>query len=198
MFLLKTMQRDRNALLMKRLISTGMLSLAALLINPVQAASGETPVKRDYAVTAAAPAQQSTEDVGLKSSGCISCHANNDMPSMHANPAVKLGCTDCHGGDSTAAKSPGSEPGSPQYVSATEQAHVLPLYPKSWEYPSSANPERTYTLLNKESREFIRFINPSDYRVASDACGACHQEIIEASVRSMHSTGVMLMGGCSL
>ena len=40
-------------------------------------------------------------------------------------------------------------------------------------------------------------MNPSDYRVATEACGACHLEIIEASVRSMHSTGVMLWGGAA-
>ena len=40
-------------------------------------------------------------------------------------------------------------------------------------------------------------MNPSDYRVATEACGACHLEIVEASVRSMHSTGVMLWGGAA-
>ena len=57
--------------------------------------------------------------------------------------------------------------------------------PESWHYPSSANPERSYTLLNRESPEFTRFINPSDYRVASEACGACHQPIIGRK-RSQH------------
>ena len=28
-------------------------------------------------------------------------YERTDQPSMHATPAVKLGCTDCHGGDST-------------------------------------------------------------------------------------------------
>ena len=116
---------------------------------------------------------------------------------MHANPAVKIGCTDCHGGDSQITTSAGLKPADDEYRKLAEQAHVLPRYPKSWNYPSSANPERTYTLLNRESSEFIRFINPSDYRVANDSCGACHQEIIEASKRSLHSTGAMLWGGAA-
>ena len=83
------------------------------------------------------------------------------------------------------------------YTKAFESAHVLPRYPESWHYPSSANPERTYTLLNRESPEFVRFINPSDYRIAQEACGACHMEVIEASVRSLHSTGAMFWGGAA-
>ena len=31
---------------------------------------------------------------------------------------------------------------------------------------SSANPKESYTLLNREAPEFVRFVNPSDYRVA--------------------------------
>ena len=74
---------------------------------------------------------------------------------------------------------------------------MLPRFPEAWHYPSSANPERTYTLLNRESPEFVRFINPSDYRIAQEACGACHMEVIEASVRSLHSTGAMFWGGAA-
>ena len=74
---------------------------------------------------------------------------------------------------------------------------MQPRYPDSWHYPSSANPERSYTLLNRESPEFIRFVNPSDYRVASEACGACHQPIIDANMRSLMATGAMLWGGAA-
>ena len=198
MLLSKLMQGDRHTPRMSRLLSMGMLLLAVVFLSPLHSSTGqEAAVHRDYSFTPAAPIQQSSAEVQQKSAGCVSCHVDNDLPSMHANPAVKLGCVDCHGGDSTVVDSAEAEPGSPEYVQATEQAHVLPLYPDSWEYPSSANPERTYTLLNNESREFIRFINPSDYRVADDSCGACHQDIIEASKRSMHSTGVMLMGGAA-
>ena len=78
-----------------------------------------------------------------------------------------------------------------------DQAHVLPRYPGAWHFPSSANPQRSYTLLNSEAPEFVRFINPSDYRVVRDSCGACHIEMIEAAERSLMSTGAMLWGGAA-
>ena len=70
--------------------------------------------------------------------------------------------------------------------------------PESWHWPISANPRRSYTLLNREAPEFVRFINPSDYRAVRDSCGACHIEIIEAAERSIMATGAMLWGGGSL
>ena len=69
--------------------------------------------------------------------------------------------------------------------------------PETWHYPSSANPKQSYTLLNKESPEFIRFVNPSDLRVAREACGACHLPLIQAAERSLMATGAMLWGGAS-
>ena len=175
-----------------------LLAAAALLVAMKAAASeAEHPVERVYRATPPAPASQSAADVETKSKGCLSCHAKTDQPTMHTSLAVKLACTDCHGGDATVFAPQGASHEDPGYVASRDKAHVLPLYPKSWHFPHSANPERTYTLLNRESREFIRFVNPSDFRVARDSCGACHAEIIEASVRSMHSTGVMLWGGAS-
>ena len=49
--------------------------------------------------------------------------------------------------------------------------------------------------MNLESPEYVRFVNPSDYRVACEACGACHLPIIQASERHLMSTGAMLWGG---
>ncbi len=43
----------------------------------------------------------------------------------------------------------------------------------------------------------MKFVNPSDYRVARDACGACHIGSIEAAERSIMATGAMLWGGAS-
>src|SRR6185369_16950015 len=117
--------------------------------------------------------------------------------SMHANPAVILGCTDCHGGDVTREKPANATADDAAYVAARDAAHVLPRYPLAWKFPSSANPERSYTLLNRESPEFVRFVNPSDYRVARESCGACHIEVIEAAERSLMATGAMLWGGAA-
>lgn len=116
---------------------------------------------------------------------------------MHDNPAVNLGCTDCHGGDHSVFKPVGAEQGAPEYDDALDRAHVLPRFPETWHYPDSANPKHSYTLLNRESPEFVRFINPSDYRVAEKACGACHLPVIKAAKRSLMSTGAMLYGGAS-
>ncbi|MEQ8859728.1 MAG: hypothetical protein RIC56_13875 [Pseudomonadales bacterium] len=182
-------------------LSRTLAVLCSLLLTAVYwagAAHGSEAVKaveRDYVTAPPAPAAQSAEAVSAKSDGCVSCHSSSDSKTMHTSPAVKLGCTDCHGGD--AAVFSDAARGSSEYFALQERAHVLPKYPDAWHYPSSANPERTYTLLNKEAPEFIRFVNPSDYRIARESCGACHLDIIEASVRSLHSTGAMLWGGAS-
>jgi hypothetical protein len=161
------------------------------------AADKEKPVKRVYRFTPPSPKTQTVAEMQAKSDGCYSCHERTDEPTMHASPAVQLGCTDCHGGDATVLGDSSLPHDAPAYVAARDKAHVLPKYPKSWHWPSSANPKRTYTLLNKEAPEFIRFINPSDYRVVREACGACHLEVIEAGERSIMATGAMLWGGAA-
>jgi hypothetical protein len=178
-----------------------MLHAAALsmLVLPLCATASEEekPVERHYVTAPSAPASQDDEAVRSKSAGCTTCHTQTDAATMHLNAVVKLGCTDCHGGNSAANLPAGVQRGTDTYTRVFETAHVLPRFPRAWHFPSSANPERTYTLLNRESPEFIRFINPSDYRVARESCGACHMDVIEASVRSMHATGAMLWGGAA-
>lgn len=177
------------------------------LSGALRASDEEKPVARTYAFAPPAPANQpgATYDervaaVAAKSEGCLTCHVRTDAPTMHVPQAVMLGCTDCHGGDAASEAARGRpELGYDDAfnLAAMERAHVLPRYPESWHYPSSANPERTYTLLNKEAPEFIRFVNPSDYRVAREACGACHLETIEAAERSLMASGAMLWGGAA-
>ena len=67
------------------------------------AAEKETVVERDYSKvrTGPAPAQQTVAEMMAKSDGCYSCHVKADAPTMHATPAVRLGCVDCHGGDAS-------------------------------------------------------------------------------------------------
>src|SRR5687768_12900348 len=110
-----------------------------------------------------------------KSTGCISCHIG--IEPMHASRAVKLACTDCHGGDGI--------------TRVKEQAHVRSRFPEIWQRggkPSTANPERSYTKTLSESPEFIRFINPGDNRVAQEACGSCYQKQVNAVPRSTMTT----------
>jgi len=73
-----------------------------------------------------------------------------------------------------------------------EQAHIRPRNPHLW--PTSANPVRSYTLLNHESPEFIRFVNPGDFRIAHISCGTsgCHPKEVQTNRKQIMSTGCML------
>jgi hypothetical protein len=181
-----------------------LLALLALLLasagsGAAWASGEEKPVKVEYRFTPPAPREQSEADVAAKSAGCYSCHTRTDQPSMHSSPAVRLGCTDCHGGDAATPAAFGKPELGYKHadnIAAMKAAHPQPTLPGAW-HDSSANPQRSYALLNKEAPEFIRFVNPSDYRVAREACGACHLEVIEAAERSLMATGAMLWGGAA-
>ena len=180
-----------------RALFAGLPFLLLAASAPQGWAQDAAPLARHYTPAPAAPQSQSVEQADAKSAGCITCHTKSDAASMHASPAVRLGCTDCHGGDATIRGDASLAHDAPAYAAARERAHVLPRYPASWNYPSSANPKRGYALLNKEAPEYIRFVNPGDYRVAREACGACHLPQIEAGERSLMATGAMLWGGAA-
>ncbi len=123
--------------------------------------------------------RQTPEAAAAKSVGCLSCHRGQQEP--HCKPeTVRLGCVDCHGGDPTSGDA--------------RQAHVQPRFPDAW--GSSGNPVRAYTLLNHESPDFIRFVNPGDLRVAHLSCGTvnCHGEQVLQVRKSMMTHGAMLWG----
>lgn len=128
-----------------------------------------TPVANDLM-------RQTDADAQRKSWGCVNCHQG--VHDMHALPTVKLGCTDCHGGNADAP--------------TKEEAHVAPCFPQAWR--TSGNPVRSYTLLNHESPEFIRFVNPGDLRVAHISCGSCHPREVLQVKKSMMTHGCMLWG----
>ncbi|CAM3059025.1 Cytochrome c domain-containing protein [Sphingomonas antarctica] len=181
---------------MRRLLALVALLLAIPAVS--LASDAEKPVMRHYPVTPPAPATQTAEEAQSKSAGCLSCHTATDALSMHKSDAVVLGCADCHGGDATVTLADRRlKPDDPAYRATLSRAHVMPRFPKAWNWPSSANPRASYTLLNKESPEFVRFVNPSDYRVARESCGACHMEVIQAAERSIMASGAMLWGGAS-
>ncbi len=109
------------------------------------------------------------------------CHQGvSDMHSkrIDGKPIVRLGCTDCHGGDPLA--------------TTVTKAHIQPRFPEAW--PPSGNPVRSYALLNHESPEFVRFFNPGDLRVAATTCGGCHPQETLAVRKSMMTHGCMLWG----
>ncbi len=120
-----------------------------------------------------------------KSAGCIACHTKACDP--HYGPdeplfkkTLLLGCCDCHGGDPTAI--------------AKEAAHVATRFPSAWK--TSGNPVRSYTLLNHEAPEFIRFVNPGDLRIAHLSCGTtgCHATEVMQNKTGMMTHGCMLWG----
>lgn len=177
-----------------------VLMLGLCMPYQAMASDGAKLTNHTYVNAPAAPKAQTLEQAKLKSEGCISCHTASDRHTMHANPGVVIGCTDCHGGNSSVsrvASGAGSDAKHPAYRQAMDQAHVRPRDEKFWKYPSSANPEQSFAKINKEHPAFVRFINPGDLRVARDACGSCHLPIVQAQERSLMATSAMLWGGAS-
>jgi hypothetical protein len=140
------------------------------------------PVETSTVVHAALPPRnwinQTQAEADAKSIGCLQCH--RDIEPMHkAEQNVVLGCTDCHGGN-------------PARGLKKDQAHIQPRNKEFWR--TSAKPPNSNAWLNHESLEFIRFLNPGDLRVAQQACGLCHGEIIHNVDHSMMNHGAMLWG----
>ncbi len=195
---------EHRLLRASRLIALLPITLLLIALAPAAVlASGATEmVERTYVTAPDAPAFQSWDEANTKSEGCVSCHTDSDRKTMHASEAVVLGCTDCHGGNAGVHLPSGESLPSPSelaarsysasYKTAMDSAHVLPRFPD--QFPTSANPQRSYTHLMKESPEFTRFINPGDLRVAREACGACHLPIIQANERSLMANNAMFWG----
>jgi hypothetical protein len=139
----------------------------------------ETP-KPEVAIPRPNKVDQSVATMMAKSKGCIECHENAHDP--HGSEFVRLGCTDCHGGDPTSGLT-------------MRQAHPAPRNPLFFE--SSANPSDSTVLLNHESPEFIKFVNPGDLRVAKETCGTCHAESVDHVNHSMMRHGAMLWGAAA-
>ena len=123
-----------------------------------------------------------------KSQGCIGCHqgvgdphfAHGSTPGEHG---PFLSCEDCHGGNGLA--------------TTKEEAHPRPKYPERWVrdgVATASNPERSYTLLNDERLEWIRFVNPGDLRAAPQACGGCHGDIVLRTSKSLMTTAAHFWG----
>ena len=195
----------RSNLFRKLLVLGGAVAALWMFLGmqlPLAHSEGAKVAARPDPVTApAAPMRQTAADALGKSEGCESCHSynaqSNDHRTMHANPGVVLGCTDCHGGNAAVQRPKDTLRTDKSYIKVMEQAHVLPRHPFQWNYPSSSNPQGSYTKLNRESPQFIRFINPGDLRVARESCGACHLPIVQASERSLMATSAMLWGGAA-
>jgi hypothetical protein len=187
------------AVALATLVARGAAETAAGAAVAPPATSGGSPAAE---VPDSAPKllRQTQAEADAKSAGCLSCHTG--IEPMHVSGQVNLGCVDCHGGNvGSAAK--GAKPGSAEYAAAQRDAHVAPRHPEKWADPknparlSSANPERSYALLNQESPEFIRFKNPGDLRVAAESCGSCHVNEVGQAKRSLMATSALLWGGAA-
>lgn len=117
-----------------------------------------------------------------------------DSPSMHTTGTVRLGCTDCHGGNAQIALPVDVAQGSARYQELTRQAHPRPRFAE--DAYSSANPIRSYTKWLKEDVDYIKFVNPGDLRVAEQTCGrsGCHSAEVQRVRTSMMTHGAMLWG----
>jgi hypothetical protein len=142
-----------------------------------------------------------------KLEGCITCHVQ--IEPMHkygttetldklkdGKDAVGLTCTTCHGGNPVPRKT-SDDVNEIQRIK--KEAHVRPKFPREWQRNSKntgANPERSNTLLARESWEFVRFVNPGDLRVVATTCGGagCHEAESKNAARSMMAHGAMLWG----
>ncbi len=150
-------------------MTRGRILIAAIFTTVVAVARADTsPLLK-----------QTQSQADAKSAGCLSCHAG--IEPMHASAAVKLACTDCHGGNGAAL--------------VKQQAHIQPRNAELWK--TSANPPRTYTALLEESPEFVRFINPGDLRVARESCGGCHMAQTAAVPRSTMTTSAVFWAAVS-
>ncbi len=134
--------------------------------------------------------KQSAGEVDAKSSNCLQCHEQAKDP--HYKSTVHIGCTDCHGANDMGLKGctfPPRVPGQRGCPAAPPSRN-----PEAW--ISSANPVRSYTLLNHESPDFIRFVNPGDLRINHISCGTtnCHPKIVQQDRKSMMTHGCMLWG----
>lgn len=164
--------------------------LAGSLLLGGPRADSASPARSAQEAAAASTAAQPP----VAASGCVSCHLQTDSASAHESTAVRIGCTDCHGGNGSASVPAGLAPGSGAYRDAQEKAHVAPRHPGWWK--TAGNPERSAVLWERESREFVRFVNPGDLRVAAETCGTaqCHAKQVQAVSNSMMRHGGMLWG----
>ena len=136
--------------------------------------------------------RQTQAEADAKTRGCMSsgCHTPIDSVTMHSTSTVRIGCTDCHGGDATVMNTAAA--GTPQYDEAKHKAHPRARFAD--DENRSANRVRPYTHWLKESAEWIKFVNPGDNRISALTCGrsGCHMEEVHQVRTSMMTHGALL------
>jgi hypothetical protein len=168
-----------------------LTSVVVILVSPRSNNAGSSPPLNG---TSLVVSSEATIPVAAPLEGCLKCH--EQIEPMHKfGPAATLDkldqgkdapgltCTACHGGNPVAIEK--------------DAAHVHPRFPREWMRDGKFHvPERSGPLLERESLEFVRFINPSDLRVAAKTCGSseCHSAEANAVGKSMMTHGAMLWG----
>lgn len=135
---------------------------------------------------------------------CVDCHGGDgSILSNRSSPGRPEGLYQADASSETQ-----------EYVRLMRRAHVLPRNEQAWygddltdgrRFGSnppkhgtlatrSRNPRVSGALMNHESPEFVRFINPGDLRVADFACGSCHPREVANNRHSMMAHGAMLWG----
>ena len=107
---------------------------------------------------------------------------------------VRLGCTDCHGGN---ADVPRRRVASRQIPPNTNRSSSKRIRSRATRPGGRFGKSRArlHQWL-QESAEYVRFVNPGDLRVAPETCGSagCHASEVRAVSTSMMTTGGMLWG----
>src|SRR5215210_3366485 len=199
---LNPVERFKVILVLATLVALGLIASGGVR-------SSARAVKQAPAQATPTPAPSPAPTAAPKVEGCLSCHAGSEP--MHNTRSGKLNddgtdrmsltCTACHGGNPFPKLDDASRRrGDAEFDKVMRAAHVAPKYPERWagkdgKY-SSANPERTNALLAAESREFVRFVNPGDFRAAELTCSStgCHTAEVAAARNSMMRHGAMLWG----
>ncbi len=164
-------------------VSVGSLASLAILAGCVEHAKwtpsfedpGEDRFRMEIDGALVDVMNRAPEDALAASAGCLSCHENVDEPHPQT---VHLSCVDCHGGNGEAV--------------TIEEGHPKPSHPELW--PSSANPEILFNLINTENLEWIRFVNPGDLRVVPQTCGRCHVDESLHVAKSVMTTATHFWG----
>ncbi len=110
--------------------------------------------------------------------GCLSCHAplngdNEYVGIEDAHPGAALSCTDCHGGNASVLDKVNAHVAAPATIDSAAAARRL-----------------TSVELDAIDSRYIRWINPSDYRVVDETCGQsdCHEDISRRAPSSIMTT----------
>jgi hypothetical protein len=211
--MLKTMEKQAHAKAragkLKLVLLFAVLALLSLTVLSGARSSAIVTDASSNHTQGTTSAQQPAATVLEQTEGCVTCHAG--IEPMHrystqgevlngltkeGKDGLGLACTACHGGNPAARK----EGDGPQEIERVKMlAHVRARFPDEWKRDgksTGANPERTNTLLTRESLEFIRFVNPGDLRVAAKTCGSsdCHFKESDSVRSSMMTHGAMLWG----